>query len=165
VALKFFRIPVEGGKLLEAELNAFLAGHKVVRLARELVEREQAPAWAICVDYLEGGNVVASPAGSRGKGGSSKVDYREVLSVEDFAVFAKLREHRKLLSEKEGVPVYAVFTNEQLAEIAKARPSSRAALCEIAGVGAAKVEKFADTVLGVIAENPKQVEPPSDATP
>ena len=134
MALKFFRIPVEGGSAPEAELNSFLAGHKVVRLTRELVEREQAPAWAICVDYLEGG-FAASPVAARGKGGSSKVDYRDVLSVEDFALFAKLREQRKVLSEKEGVPVYAVFTNEQLAEIAKARPASRAALGEIAGIG------------------------------
>jgi superfamily II DNA helicase RecQ len=73
-----------------------------------------------------------------------------VLSAEDFALFATLREQRKVLAEKEGVPVYAVFTNEQLAEIAKARPQSRNALGNIAGIGEAKVEKFADSILGLL---------------
>ena len=42
MALKFFRIPVEGSPGVEAELNAFLAGHKVLCVTRELVERETA---------------------------------------------------------------------------------------------------------------------------
>ncbi|NCQ36352.1 hypothetical protein GW813_15020 [bacterium] len=40
MALKFFRIPAEGSPPIEAELNAFLAGHKVLRVKHELVERE-----------------------------------------------------------------------------------------------------------------------------
>ena len=151
MALKFFRIPVEGSPAIEAELNAFLSGHKVLRVARELVERETAPGWAVCVEYLEGGS--APSHNPRGKGGGNKIDYREVLSPEEFALFAKLREQRKQLAEKEGVPVYAVFTNEQLAEIAKARPQSRNALGGIAGVGEAKVERFADAVLSVLLES------------
>lgn len=47
MALKFFRIPVEGSPGIEAELNAFLAGHKVLCVTRELVERESAPGWAL----------------------------------------------------------------------------------------------------------------------
>ena len=150
MALKFFRIPAEGSPSIEAELNAFLASHKVLRVKHELVERESAPGWAVCVDYLEGGGTAASPSAGRSKSGASKIDYREVLSAEDFAVFAKLREQRKALAEKEGVPVYAVFTNEQLAEIAKARPQSRKALGSIAGIGEAKVAKFADAVFAVL---------------
>lgn len=164
MALKFFRIPVEGSPAVEAELNAFLAGHKVLCVTRELVERESAPGWAVCVDYLAGGTV-ATPAAARGKNASSKIDYREVLSTEDFAVFAKLREQRKALSEKEGVPVYAVFTNEQLAEIAKARPQSKNALSGIAGIGDAKVEKFAAAVLSVLTESVQPAPADTEAAP
>ena len=151
MALKFFRIPVEASQAMEAELNAFLAGHKVLRVTREIVEGDTAPGWAVCVDYLESGTVPSH--NPRAKGAGNKVDYREVLSPEEFALFAKLREQRKQLAEKEGVPVYAVFTNEQLAEIAKARPQSRNALGGIAGVGEAKVEKFAEEVLSVLLES------------
>jgi hypothetical protein len=72
VALKFFRIPAEGSAVIEAELNAFLTVHKVLRVARELVERDSSPGWAVCVEYLPG---VAPAAGSSGAGAaSSKVE-------------------------------------------------------------------------------------------
>ena len=41
------------------------------------------------------------------------------------------------MADREGAPVYAVFTNEQLAEIARARAGSAAALKAIDGVGEA----------------------------
>ena len=44
-----------------------------------------------------------------------EVDYREVLKPEEFEMFSRLREWRKALAEKEGVPVYTLLTNEQLA--------------------------------------------------
>jgi superfamily II DNA helicase RecQ len=152
LALKFFRIPVEGSALVEAELNAYLSGHKVLRVTRELVERESSPGWAVCVEYMAGAVAAAAGSGgsSRGKGSAGKIDYREVLSAEHFTVYLKLRELRKELAQKEGVPVYAVFTNEQLAEVAKSRPQSLTALGGIAGIGEAKVGKFGDAVLGSI---------------
>lgn len=50
MSLKIFRIPVEASSTIEAELNAFLSGHKVLSVTRELVERESAPGWAVCVE-------------------------------------------------------------------------------------------------------------------
>lgn len=43
-----------------------------------------------------------------------KIDYRDILKPEDFTIYSKLREIRKEIAEKNGVPVYTVFTNEQL---------------------------------------------------
>lgn len=68
MAQKFFRIPVEGSALVEAELNAFPSGHKVLRVTRELVERESSPGWAVCVEYMAG----AVAAAVAGNGGSSR---------------------------------------------------------------------------------------------
>ena len=73
-----------------------------------------------------------------------------MLREEEFIVFSKLCEERKKLSEKEGVPVYAVFSNEQLAEIAKARPQSVSALGQIAGIGEAKVSTFGEAILPLV---------------
>ena len=71
-----------------------------------------------------------------------KVDYKEVLKPEDFEVFSRLRDWRKAEAEQEGVPVYGVFTNEQLAEMVRQRAGTKAALKGIAGVGEARVEKY-----------------------
>ena len=65
-----------------------------------------------------------------------------MLKPEEFEVFSRLREWRKTAADKEGVPVYVVFTNEQLAEMVQKRMSTKAALQEIEGVGEARVQAF-----------------------
>ena len=39
---------------MNEELNSFLRGHRILKVERELVQRESAPCWAVCVEYLEG---------------------------------------------------------------------------------------------------------------
>jgi superfamily II DNA helicase RecQ len=79
------------------------------------------------------------------------VDYKAVLSEGDFAVFSLLRDLRKTLAEAEGVPAYAIFTNEQLAKFAQSRAQSQADLQKVDGVGEAKIEKYGRRVLDAIA--------------
>ncbi|HAV33381.1 MAG TPA: hypothetical protein DCX79_15355, partial [Planctomycetaceae bacterium] len=43
-----------------------------------------------------------------------RVDYRDVLTEEQFSIFAKLRVLRKDLSERDKVPPYSIFNNEHL---------------------------------------------------
>lgn len=82
--LHFFTIPALDGSASEAELNAFLAGHRVAAVER--------------------------------------------------------------------VPVYAVFTNEQLAEMVTSRAATLEAIGGIAGVGEARLGKYGAAVLEVLTE-------------
>ena len=50
------------------------------------------------------------------------------------------------------MPVYAIFTNAQLAAVAQAQPASQTALQEIDGIGAAKAGTYGERVLAVLAE-------------
>ncbi len=54
-------------------------------------------------------------------------DYKELLNPEDFAVFAHCAEPRKAIAQAEAVPVYTVFTNEQLAQMVTNRVRSQRA--------------------------------------
>jgi len=143
--LYFATIPVFGGAEAAEELNRFLAGHRVVSVERELVQDGGASAWAVCVVYLDGES--AAVPTRRGR-----VDYREVLPEEEFAVFARLRALRKTLADRDGVPAYALFTNEQLVTMVRQRVSSPADLSAIAGVGPARVEKYGREFLEILRE-------------
>jgi ribonuclease D len=66
-------------------------------------------------------------------------------------VFAKLRDVRKRISERDGVPLYAVATNEQLAEMARRRVTAKAGLREIVDFGAARIRKYGNEFLQVLA--------------
>jgi superfamily II DNA helicase RecQ len=79
-----------------------------------------------------------------------RVDYKEILDEKDFAVFVKLRTLRKTIAEKEGLPLYALFSNEQLAAMVKNRVVTQNALGAIDGVGKARLEKYGQAFLSVL---------------
>ena len=108
--LKLFVLPIKNLGAAEAEMNAFLRGHRVLAVKKEFVADGENSFWSFCVKYLDsGGGGGLLPGGKL-----PKVDYKEVLKPEDFEVFSRLRVWRKSVAEKEGVPVYVVLTNEQL---------------------------------------------------
>ena len=93
--LKAFTIPIhDAGGALE-EVNTFLRAHRILSVDRHFVQDGANSVWAICVSYLGDANRPLAAGAKR-----PKVDYREVLSEADFAVFAKLRNLRKELAEK-----------------------------------------------------------------
>jgi len=67
------------------------------------------------------------------------------------AVFDRLKEWRRKRAQADGVPAYVVFHDRTLAEIAENQPRDWADLAAISGVGPAKLERYADEVLAVVA--------------
>jgi ATP-dependent DNA helicase RecQ len=65
--------------------------------------------------------------------------------------FDALRRWRLEQARSQGVPPYVVFHDRTLIEIAGRCPASRAELSGIAGVGQAKLERYGEAVLAVIA--------------
>jgi superfamily II DNA helicase RecQ len=137
-------VPDSGGA--EEELNTFLRSHKVLSVDRRWLKQGATSFWTLCVDYLDG----TPRAGVTGAQVRAKIDYKEVLPPAQFHVFSQLRELRKQIAQAEAVPVYAVFTNEQLAEMVTSRVTTRAALEKVAGVGEAKASKYGARMLEVL---------------
>ncbi len=65
-------------------------------------------------------------------------------------LFDRLKRWRLERAKADGVPAYVVFHDATLAAIAEARPRDRADLAAISGVGPAKLERYADEVLGIV---------------
>ena len=63
----------------------------------------------------------------------------------------RLRAWRLERARGDGVPPYVVFHDRVLHEIADARPSTRAELAGIAGVGPSKLERYGDEILAAVA--------------
>lgn len=115
------------------ELNSFVETHKVLNVEKNLIQQGDKYYWNFLIEYVKKDD--KKPKGSK----KPKVDYKEVLKPEDFAIFSKLREIRKKIAEENSIPVYTVFTNEQLAEIVKQRITSKTALSKLSGVGEQKI--------------------------
>ncbi len=74
------------------------------------------------------------------------------LTGADAQLFESLRTWRTAQASEQGVPPYVVFSDATLTGIVRARPTDRAALSEVSGVGAAKLERYGAAVLALVAE-------------
>jgi DNA helicase-2/ATP-dependent DNA helicase PcrA len=63
----------------------------------------------------------------------------------------RLRAWRAERCKADGVPAYVVFDNKTLAALALAEPATPGDLLEIPGIGPAKVDRYGDDVLAVLA--------------
>ncbi len=144
---KFFSIPAQNPLDAENRLNAFCAQHRVGFVEKHLIADGAESYWVICVTWHEGEDSLST-------GGNKKlvVDYKQVLSEADFSLYLELRNFRKALAEQHAVPVYALFTNEQLAAMIQNKVANKAGLQNIAGVGNSRINKFGDDFLQKLNE-------------
>jgi superfamily II DNA helicase RecQ len=146
--LKMFVVPIKNVSEAEAEMNGFLRGHRVLAVKKEFVAEGENSFWSFCVEYLEG--TTAAAGGTTSGTRPPKVDYREVLTPVEFELFSRLRDWRKAAAEKEGVPLYAVLTNGQLAQVVQKKITTKAGLKGIEGVGEARMEKYGEALLRLL---------------
>lgn len=131
-----------------ADLNAYLAGNRVAAVSHHIVPT---PSGGMLVFVVE---TVAGSVPNQGLSAGPKIDYREQMNAEEFAVFSRLRSERKRMAEAEGMPVYTVFSNAQLAEMVKRRVRTAAELHDIEGIGGARIGKYGERLLAILAELP-----------
>ncbi|WP_294202067.1 HRDC domain-containing protein, partial [uncultured Sphingomonas sp.] len=70
----------------------------------------------------------------------------------DNPLFEALRAKRRELAQEAGVPPYVIFHDSVLRDMAAQRPTSRAALSLLSGIGARKLDAYGEAFLAVIRE-------------
>jgi ATP-dependent DNA helicase RecQ len=132
-----------GGLRLTAASGPVLRGEQQLHLRRDVLER------------------AVGSGGGAGRGAARKARRAAIALAADFddtiepdaattALFERLRALRKRLASEAGVPPYVIFHDRTLAEMARRRPTSEAALLGISGVGQAKLERYGEAFLGEI---------------
>jgi len=89
-------------------------------------------------------------ASTTGAGGAARLE-ASALSPEDEALFGKLSAWRKATAAEQNIPAYTVFHNSTLMSIAAGRPASLRELSAISGVGEAKLVKYGQQILDLLA--------------
>ena len=74
------------------------------------------------------------------------------LPAEAAGVFERLRSWRGGVAKEQGLPAYVIFHDATLREIAARHPADLAALSTVNGVGDAKLARYGEQVLAVLAE-------------
>jgi superfamily II DNA helicase RecQ len=143
--IKIITIPVLGGEAMNEELNGLLRSKKILQVERHLSESSQGLLWCFCVTYLEGGE---APAAGR----NEPVDYREILDEESFQRFALLRNVRKKIAAEDGLKVFQVLTNREMAELSKLEELTAEAMKKVPGIGDKKLERFGERLIKYAAD-------------
>jgi ATP-dependent DNA helicase RecQ len=73
------------------------------------------------------------------------------LSAADNTLLERLKAWRLTQSRTQSVPAFVILHDKTLAEIARQRPPDLTALHEIAGIGAAKLERYGAALVGIVA--------------
>lgn len=138
--IKIFTLPVLDSGQMEEEANKFLRSHRVMTIDRQFTP-ENGGYWTLLVSYQDGVASAVTPV-SR----SNKVDYREVLSPEEFGRFARYRDVRKEIAQQQGIPAYAIFTDEELSLMARMEDISVKQIASIKNVGK-RAEKYGESFI------------------
>ena len=142
--IKIFTIPILGGEALTDEMNVFLRGKKILQTEGHIVPNDHSSFWSFCIKYIEDASITERDR--------VKVDYRQTLDEATFQRFSRMRELRKTLAQEEGVPAYAIFTDEELSGIAKLEVVNLATMKKVKGIGDKKVEKYGTHFVKLMAD-------------
>ena len=156
-SLHFFSVSALNPRVAEAELNLFIQQHRVANIEKQWVADGAASFWSLCLTVVDGAGPLPTALRAPGSVVSGKtgpkIDYREVLSAADFTVYAELRNLRASIAAVEGVPVYQLFSNAQLASMVVERVITAGGLRGIEGVGEARVNKYASGFLALLQKS------------
>ncbi|MFH1885414.1 MAG: HRDC domain-containing protein [Pseudomonadota bacterium] len=145
--IKLFTISLRDAESGEEELNRFLRGRQILELIHQFLPQGADSRWCFLVKYMDG-PVKSRNAGNR----QDRIDYRDVLDEASFARFCTLRKARKAVAAKEGVPAFALFTDKQMAELAKFEVLSLENMGKVEGIGSGKTDKYGAALLKLLNE-------------
>ena len=135
--IRIFTLSVNSTEEEQEAMNRFLRSHRILEVRQQYDESRG--VWSFSVIYVGGDAQLPQK--------TDKIDYKEVLTPEQFSVFCTLRERRKAIAKDENVPAYAIFTDKELAELAKLEELSVAAMQKVKGINSGRLEKFGDRML------------------
>jgi ATP-dependent DNA helicase RecQ len=119
-----------GGLRLSPDSRAVLKGERTIELRRDPARSAKKPA-------------AAKPSRARAA----------LAGPEDEALYEALRARRMELASEQGVPPYVVFHDASLIEMAVNKPRSLEAFATITGVGQAKLARYGEEFLLIIARH------------
>jgi len=144
--LRIFSFPfIEDTGFDDTELQNFLSDREVVDVRDHFFVRDGEPWLFLVLSYRDMSSYEKDNAKR-----NHKKDPRTGLDEHERAVYDALRTWRTARAKQDGVPVYLVANNRQLAAMVKLRAETKADLMTVDGFGEEKVKHYGDEILEVL---------------
>jgi superfamily II DNA helicase RecQ len=137
--IRIFSLPFDPstGLFNDEPLSRFLLSRKLVSMKKEFFTAEGKPYWSVFVEYDE----ILPPASPQ---------LPQNLNEWQRMLLQRLKEWRKQKAEENGIPVYVIASNTELAGVVLAAPESLEMLKSVRGFGKHKVEKYGQEIIALI---------------
>lgn len=156
----------EVGGFDDRALAAFCASHRVTEVAHHVVLLHGEPRLLVLVTWRGEASALPSTSTRQGEAGSRETEAAELDAAEKRR-YEALRQWRNQHARTTGKPPYLLFNNRQAQAMARAAPTTLAALQTIDGIGASRVEAWGAAVIellaGVASLEPAPATDPSEA--
>jgi len=129
---------------METELNQFLNSIQVISVDRKFVTNGNKSQFCIIIEYRNNHSTEKQSKASK------RIDYREVLSPEDFSLYATIRDWRKETAKKSGLQLYSILNNEQMAQIAQNKITTKEGLQKVDGFGKTRMENYGNDIIKIV---------------
>ena len=136
--IKIFTVHVENSEIENEMMNKFLRSHRILKVDHAF-SPDNGGYWTFAVHFLDGDSVEQVPPADRKH---QKVDYAEILNEEEMSRFNKYRGIRADLSRKLGLSAFLIFTNAELAELARLPVLNNNTLKDVKNVNAKRLNDF-----------------------
>jgi superfamily II DNA helicase RecQ len=140
--IKIFTIPLMGGERVNEEMNVFLRSRRILNVESKLMKVGESDCWSFCVRYQEEDRTSAPSFSDK-----EKPDYEKLLDKDCYERFNHMKKIRRDLCKAEGIPAYTIFTDEQLAGLAKIEKLSLSKMKTVKGIGDKTIEKYGERFL------------------
>lgn len=130
-------LPAHGDPLTEEELNRFLRSHRILQVERRFCE-EHGGYWALLVEYADGDPTAEAPPAMR----RDRKDFSESLSAEEKQRYESYKTIRKELAQQHSIPAYLVFTNEELAILARLSDLNEETIRGVKGIAPQRMRDY-----------------------
>lgn len=138
---KIFSVSTISGEQEEERMNKFIRSVKVVATKSQFCQNADMEYWTFCITYMP------TQKSEEERQRKTRIDYREVLGENEFAKFAEMRKVRKTISERISIPAYAVFTDAELAEMAKVEEASIENFMKIDGISEKQMNAYGAEII------------------
>jgi ATP-dependent DNA helicase RecQ len=148
----------------DGPLRDFIKDKELISVRDHFFIHRKQPYLAMTVNYTLKPAVTEAAVSRPGKESKPRDEsWKELLTEADMPLFNTLRDWRTARARRDGVPVYVICDNQELAAIVAARPATLAALGEIKGIGKAKLERYGADLLALLARGPAEAPSPVEA--
>ena len=138
--IKFFIIPLRDIATAQKELNKFLRSHRILQTEKHF-SPENGGYWTVAAEFMDGDPVDDAPPALRQR--RHDVDYSKELAPDEFRRFEYFRKVRAEISRRRGLRAYLVFSNAELAELARFPVLSQETLVNVKNVNEKRLREFA----------------------